>query len=94
MALIGKVPWVKGLFLAIGQVLGAVAAAVVVKLAFPGSYVIQTKLGHGANVFQGLVIEALLTMQLLLAIFFMAVEKHDSNSIAALVIGFALFVAE
>lgn len=94
MVLIKKVNALKGLFLAAGQILGAVAASIVVKVAFPGEYVIQTKLGHGANAFQGLLIEALLTMQLLLAIFFMAVEKHDSNSIAALVIGFALFVAE
>lgn len=94
MVIIKKVNPLKGLFLAASQVLGAVAASLVVKIAFPGTYVIQTKLGHGANAFQGLLIETLLTMQLLLAIFFMAVEKHDSNSIAALVIGFALFISE
>lgn len=33
-------------------------------------------------------------MQLMLAIYFMAVEKHDSNPLAALVIGFALFISE
>ncbi|CAN8097364.1 unnamed protein product [Discula destructiva] len=94
MCLIGKVAWIKGLFLSVGQVLGAVAASVLVKIAFPGTYVIQTKLGHGANAFQGLLIETLLTMQLMLTIYFMAVDKHESNAIAALVIGFALFVAE
>lgn len=94
MVLIQKISWIKGLFLAAGQVLGAVAASILVKIAFPGTYVIQTKLGHGANAFQGLVIEALLTIQLMLAIYFMAVEKHEGNPIAALVIGFALFVAE
>lgn len=94
MVLIGQVAWLKGIFLAAGQVLGAVAASVLVKVIFPGTYVIQTKLGHGASIFQGLLIEAVLTMQLMLAIYFMAVEKHESSPLAALVIGFALFVAE
>lgn len=94
MALIGKVAWIKGLFLAIGQVLGAVVASILVKLIFPGTYVVQTKLGHGASAFQGFLIETVLTMQLMLAIYFMAVEKHEANALAALVIGFALFVAE
>lgn len=94
MCLIGKVAWLKGFFLAIGQVLGAVVASALVKIIFPGTYVIQTKLGHGASSIQGLLIETLLTMQLMLAIYFMAVEKHEGNALAALVIGFALFVAE
>lgn len=94
MCLIGKVAWVKGVFLAVGQILGAIVASLLVKVIFPGTYVIQTKLGHGASAFQGLLIEAFLTMQLMLAIYFMAVEKHEGNALAALVIGFALFVAE
>ncbi|KAJ4391981.1 Aquaporin-1 [Gnomoniopsis smithogilvyi] len=94
MCLIGKVAWLKGVFLAVGQVLGAVVASALVKIIFPGTYVIQTKLGHGASSIQGLLIETLLTMQLMLAIYFMAVEKHEGNALAALVIGFALFVAE
>lgn len=94
MVLVGKVAWLKGIFLTAGQILGAVVASLVVKIIFPGTYVIQTKLGHGASVFQGLLIEAFLTMQLMLAIYFMAVEKHEGNALAALTIGFALFVAE
>lgn len=94
MCLIGKVAWLKGIFLTVGQVLGAVVASALVKIVFPGTYVIQTKLGHGATTMQGLLIEVLLTMQLMLAIYFMAVEKHEGNALAALVIGFALFVAE
>ncbi|KAF3771284.1 aquaporin-like protein [Cryphonectria parasitica EP155] len=94
MCLVGKVAWIKGIFLAAGQVLGAVVASLLVKIMFPGTYVIQTKLGHGASPLQGLLIEAFLTMQLMLAIYFMAVEKHEGNALAALVIGFALFVAE
>lgn len=94
MALVGKVAWIKGLFLAASQVLGAIFASALVKIIFPGTYVVQTKLGHGATAFQGFLIETLLTMQLMLAIYFMAVEKHEANALAALVIGFALFVAE
>lgn len=94
MCLVGKVAWIKGTFLAVGQLIGAIAASAVVKVAFPGDYVVQTKLGHGASAFQGFIIELLLTMELMLAIYFMAVEKHDGNPLAALVIGFALFVAE
>ncbi|KAJ0120708.1 hypothetical protein N8I77_004984 [Diaporthe amygdali] len=94
MCLIGKVTWIKGIFLTGGQILGGVVASAVVKGIFPGTYVVQTKLGHDASVAQGLLIETFLTMQLMLAIYFMAVEKHEGNALAALVIGFALFVAE
>lgn len=94
MALVGKVAWIKGIFLAVGQVLGAVVASILVKIIFPGDFAVQTKLGHDTSVLQGFLIETLLTMQLMLAIYFMAVEKHEGNALAALVIGFALFVAE
>lgn len=94
MCLVGKVTWIKGIFLTGGQIFGGVVASAVVKGIFPGTYVVQTKLGHGASVAQGLLIETFLTMQLMLAIYFMAVEKHEGNALAALVIGFALFVAE
>ena len=94
MCLVGKVTWIKGIFLTGGQILGGVVASAVVKGIFPGTYVVQTKLGHGATVAQGLLIETFLTLELMLAIYFMAVEKHEGNALAALVIGFALFVAE
>lgn len=94
MCLIGAVEWFRGLLLTVAQILGAVAAAGVVKITFPGTYTIQTKLSHQTSVTQGLFIEMFLTAELMLAIYMLAVEKHGGNVTAPIIIGLAIFVTE
>ena len=82
MCLIGALPWVRGGLLFIAQILGGLAASALVQCMFPGALNVQTKLGGGTSVAQGLFIEMFLTAQLVFTIFMLAAEKHKGTFIA------------
>lgn len=94
MCLVGALPYVRGILLAIAQVVGAIAAAGIVAVLFPGPLNVQTSLRGGTSVSQGLFIEMFLTAQLVFTIFMLAAEKHKATFIAPIGIGLSLFVAE
>lgn len=94
MALIGAVPFVKAALLIVAQLLGAVTAAAVVSVTFPGPLAVRTRLGAGTSISRGVFIEMFLTALLIFCIFMLAAEKHRSTFIAPIGIGLALFVAE
>jgi aquaporin related protein len=60
---------------------------------FPGPLNVQTNLGSGASIVQGLFIEMMLTAELIFSILMLAVEKHRATFMAPLGIGMALFLA-
>jgi aquaporin rerated protein, other eukaryote len=82
MCLVGALTWVRGGLLFIAQLLGAISAAAVVTVLFPGALLVETLLGAGTNTAQGLFIEAFLTFELILVIFMLAAEKHSSTHFA------------
>ncbi|CAK4034432.1 aquaporin-2-like [Lecanosticta acicola] len=94
MCLIGALPWVRGVLLFVVQILGGMTAAALVSCMFPGQLDVQTTLGGGTTVVQGLFIEMILTAELVFTIFMLAAEKHRGTFIAPVGIGLALFVAE
>ncbi|KAL8719538.1 MAG: hypothetical protein Q9225_003459 [Loekoesia sp. 1 TL-2023] len=94
MCLVGALPWVRGAFLTVSQVLGGTASAAVVMVLFPGSLNVRTSLLPGTSVPQGLFIEMFLSAQPIFTIFMLAAEKHKSTFIAPVGIGLSLFVAE
>lgn len=94
MCLIGAVPWLRGLFIFIAQIIGAMCAAAVVSALFPGPLSVATTLAGGTNIAQGLFIEMFLTAELVFTIFMLAAEKHKGTFIAPVGIGLALFIAE
>ncbi len=94
MVLTGAIDVVRGALVTVAQVLGGIAAAAVVDGLTPGPLRVTTSLGGGASVAQGLFIEAFLTAQLVLTIFFLAGEKHRGTFVAPLGIGLSLFIAE
>lgn len=61
---------------------------------FPGPLAVETTLGGGTNIAQGLFIEMFLTCELVFVILMMAVEKHRATFAAPVAIGLALFLAE
>jgi len=75
MCLIGALPWFRGLLLVIIQILGGITAAALVSAMFPGPLTVQTNLGGGTTIVQGLFIEMFLTAQLVFTIFMLAAEK-------------------
>lgn len=94
MCLIGALPWVRGALLFVAQILGGVTAAALVSCMFPGPLTVQTSLGGGTTIVQGLFIEMILTAELVFTIFMLAAEKHKGTFIAPVGIGLSLFVTE
>lgn len=91
----GSLPIVRGLFLFPCQILGGIVAAALVSCMFPGDIAtVQTLLGGGTSIAQGVFIEMFLTALLLITIFMLAAEKSKVTFIAPFGIGLALFVAE
>lgn len=82
MCLIGALPWIRGALLFVAQILGGLTAAALVSCMFPGRLNVQTTLGGGTTVAQGLFIEMFLTAQLVFTIFMLAAEKHKGTFIA------------
>ncbi|KAF2152783.1 aquaporin [Myriangium duriaei CBS 260.36] len=94
MCLIGALPWIRGVLLFFTQILGGLASAALVSCMFPGGLNVQTTLGGGTTIVQGVFIEMFLTAQLVFTIFMLAAEKHKGTYIAPVGIGLSLFIAE
>ncbi|RMZ03802.1 hypothetical protein D0860_06657 [Hortaea werneckii] len=94
MCIIGALPYLRGVLLFASQILGGMTAAALVACMFPGPLTVQTTLGGGTSIVQGLFIEMLLTAELVFTIFMLAAEKHKGTFIAPVGIGLSLFVAE
>ena len=94
MYLVGALPLVRAVLLFFAQILGGLAAAALVSCLFPGSLNVQTSLGGGTSIVQGLFIEMFLSAELIFTIFMLAAEKHKGTFIAPIGIGLALFVSE
>lgn len=94
MCLVGALPYSRGGLIFISQIVGAIAASGIVSALFPGPLNVQTALGAGTSIAQGLFIEMFLTAQLVFTIFMLAAEKHKATFIAPIGIGLSLFIAE
>lgn len=94
LMLYGVVPFFRGLALIVTQLVGGIVAAALVKVMFPTPLRADTALAPGTTPVQGLFIEAVLTTQLLLAVFLLAAEKSKATFLAPIGIGLAFFVCE
>jgi aquaporin rerated protein, other eukaryote len=79
MCLVGALPWIRGLFLLIAQILGGITAAAITSALLPGPLMVRTNLGGGTSIVQGLFIEMFLTAELVFTIFMLAAEKHKGT---------------
>lgn len=75
------------------QLVAAIAAAAVTEGLIPGPLSVGNTLGNGTSVVQGLFLEMFLTAQLVLTVYFLAVEKHRGTFLAPVGIGFSVFIA-
>ena len=90
----GTLPWIRGLFLFIAQMISGICASAVVSVLFPGPFVVETLLNNGTSTAQGLFIEMFLTAELLITVLMLAAEKTKATFLAPIGIGLSLFVAE
>ncbi|SMY23101.1 unnamed protein product [Zymoseptoria tritici ST99CH_1A5] len=94
MVMVKAVTIVRGLLLVASQLLGAIFASYVVSVLFPTTFNVRTTLSKGTSVTRGVFIEAMLTAELIFAIYMLANEKHKATFMAPIGIGMALFIAE
>ncbi|KAH7156475.1 aquaporin-like protein [Dactylonectria macrodidyma] len=93
LVLVGAVTPLRGILIVPVQLVAAIAAAAVTDGLLPGPLGVANKLGGGASTVQGLFIEMFLTAQLVLTVYFLAVEKHRGTFLAPVGIGISVFIA-
>lgn len=75
------------------QIAAAIAAAGVVNGILPGPLKVGNALGNGTQPVQGVFLEMFLTAQLVLTVYFLAVEKHRATFLAPIGVGISVFIA-
>lgn len=93
LVLVGAVSPLRGLLIFPTQLVAAIAAAAVTDALLPGPLLVANKLSPGTSISRGLFIEMFLTAQLVITVYFLAVEKHRATFLAPLGIGLAVFIA-
>lgn len=91
MMFIRAVPPVDGLCDMVAQLVASVLASGVCYALLPEGALAATELGSQTSVTQGVFIEAILTAQLVIAVFMLAAEKHKATYIAPVGIGLCVF---
>lgn len=90
-----QLPAIRGIVLLPAQILGGILAALLASALFTAPIsLVNTTLSPTTSKTQGLLIETLLTVELLLAVLMLAAEKSRATFLAPVGIGLALFVAE
>ena len=90
--LVGAVRPLRALYVFPTQIVAGICAAAVADGLLPGPLTVGDALGAGTNVAQGLFIEMFLTAQLVLTVYFLAVEKHRSTYLAPVGLGVSIFI--
>jgi len=93
LLLAGAVKPLRALVLLPTQLVAAICAAAVVDAIIPGPLTVGNALANGTNTAQGLFLEMFLTSQLVITVYFLAVEKHRATFLAPIGIGLSVFIA-
>lgn len=93
LVLVGAVKPLRALIILPTQLVAAIAAAAVVDGLLPGPLTVANSLKNGTNTAQGLFLEMFLTSQLVITVYFLAVEKHRATFLAPIGIGVSAFLA-
>lgn len=93
LVLVGAVKPIRALFIFPTQLVAAIAAAAVTDGLLPGPLGVANKLSNGTSTAQGLFLEMFLTAQLVITVYFLAVEKHRATYLAPIGIGVSAFLA-
>ncbi|KAG5998519.1 hypothetical protein E4U43_002404 [Claviceps pusilla] len=93
LMLVGAVKPTRALLILPTQVIAGICAAAVVDGLLPGPLTVANTLGSGTSIVQGLFLEMFMTAQLVLTVYFLAVEKHRGTFLAPIGIGISVFIA-
>lgn len=94
MVMTKSINYTRGFLLVSAQIVGAITASFIVQALFPSDFNVRTTLAPQTSIARGLIIEAILTAELVFTVFMLAKEKHRATYMAPVGIGLALFVAE
>lgn len=75
------------------QLVAGIAAAAVTHGLLPGPLLVRNALASDVSIVRGLFLEMFLTAQLVLTVYFLAVEKHRATFLAPIGIGISVFMA-
>ncbi|CAM1507576.1 Fc.00g072170.m01.CDS01 [Cosmosporella sp. VM-42] len=93
LTLVGAIKPIRAVLVIIAQFVAGIAAAGVAEGLLPGPLGVANKLSPETSIVRGLFIEMFLTSQLVLTVYFLAVEKHRATYLAPIGIGLAVFIA-
>lgn len=93
LVLVGAVEPLRALCIVLTQLVAAIAAAAVTDGLIPGPLLVANTLGNHTSIVQGFFIEMFLTAQLVLTVYFLAVEKHRGTFLAPIGIGLSVFIS-
>jgi aquaporin related protein len=93
LVLVRAVSPLRALCIIPAQLVAGIAAAAVTDGLLPGPLGVANALGGGTSIVQGLFLEMFLTSQLVLTVYFLAVEKHRATFLAPIGIGISVFIA-
>lgn len=85
----GQMPWRRGVAYVVAQLIGAILAAWSLRIVFPGNIAGTPALGAGISPLAGIMVEAILTIILLVAVFGTAIDPR-APKVGGLAIGFAV----
>lgn len=93
LLLVGAVKPLRALAIIPTQLVAGIAAAAVTKGLIPGPLLVRNALSDDMSIVRGLFLEMFLTAQLVLTVYFLAVEKHRATFLAPIGIGLSVFMA-
>ncbi|WAQ87839.1 hypothetical protein PtA15_8A746 [Puccinia triticina] len=91
LAMTGALKPIRFFLYVVAEILAGITASAILNAILPGSLAVGCGLGVETKVWQGLVIEAILTGILTITVLFLAVEKHRATPFAPVAIGLVLF---
>ncbi|KKA27749.1 hypothetical protein TD95_001268 [Thielaviopsis punctulata] len=93
LALIGAITPLRCVIVIIVQLVAGIAAAGMADALTPGPLTVANTLGNGVSKAQGVFLEMFLTAQLVIVVYFLAVEKHKATFLAPIGVGMSVFMA-
>ncbi|KAL1894063.1 Aquaporin-1 [Ceratocystis pirilliformis] len=93
LALIGAITPLRCVIVMVVQIVAGIAAAGMADALVDGPLRVTNTLGAGTSITRGLFLEMFLTSQLVIVVYFLAVEKHKATFLAPIGVGMSVFMA-
>ncbi len=93
LVLTKSITWYRAAVIVIAEFVAAILASAVLNLILPGGLNARTTIAPGMLLSHAFTIELILTAQLTMVVFMLAIERHKSTHLASVGIGLSLFIS-